>query len=180
MPIVLLFSAIGRSHLGNPGSIRIFSSAEYCLRVLRRISRTVCSALALELIDFWLIFVPFGHDDEPEILRYAIISICPIGADVRHNWTRLSCPGFRNNEVRLQLHALAYNLGNFLRTLALPDGVGHWSLTTLREKLIKIGAKVVRHSRYITFQMAEVAVSRGLFRKILRLIDGLRPAPLPP
>ena len=88
--------------------------------------------------------------------------------------------GFRNNEVRLQLHALAYNLGNFLRTLALPDGVGHWSLTTLREKLIKIGAKVVRHSRYITFQMAEVAVPRGLFRKILRLIDGLRPAPLPP
>ena len=96
------------------------------------------------------------------------------------NWSRLSCHGFRNNEVRLQLHALAYNLGNFLRTLALPDGVGHWSLTTLREKLIKIGAKVVRHSRYITFQMAEVAVSRGLFRKILRLIDGLRPAPLPP
>ena len=96
------------------------------------------------------------------------------------NWSRLSCHGFRNNEVRLQLHALAYNLGNFLRTLALPDGVGHWSLTTLREKLIKIGAKVVRHSRYITFQMAEVAVPRGLFRKILRLIDGLRPAPLPP
>ena len=96
------------------------------------------------------------------------------------NWSRLSCPGFRNNEVRLQLHALAYNLGNFLRTLAVPDGVGHWSLTALREKLIKIGAKVVRHSRYITFQMAEVAVSRGLFRKILRLIDGLRPAPLPP
>ena len=76
------------------------------------------------------------------------------------NWSRLSCPGFRNNEVRLQLHALAYNLGNFLRTLALPDGVGHWSLTTLREKLIKIGAKVVRRSRYITFQMAEVAVWR--------------------
>ncbi len=39
------------------------------------------------------------------------------------NWTRLSCHGFRNNEVRLQLHALAYNLGNFLRTLALPDEV---------------------------------------------------------
>ena len=96
------------------------------------------------------------------------------------NWTRLSCHGFRNNEVRLQLHALAYNLGNFLRTLALPDGVGHWSLTTLREKLIKIGAKVVRHGRYITFQMAEVAIPRTLFVEILRLIDGLRPAPLPP
>ena len=73
------------------------------------------------------------------------------------NWTRLSCHGFRNNEVRLQLHALAYNLGNFLRTLALPEAVEHWSLTALREKLIKIGAKVVRHGRYITFQMAEVA-----------------------
>jgi hypothetical protein len=50
------------------------------------------------------------------------------------NWTRLSCHGFRNNEVRLQLHVLAYNMGNFLRTLALPEAVEHWSLTTLREK----------------------------------------------
>ncbi|MDP7667144.1 MAG: IS1380 family transposase [Rhodospirillales bacterium] len=96
------------------------------------------------------------------------------------NWTRLSCHGFRNNEVRLQLHVLAYNMGNFLRTLALPDEVEHWSLTTLREKLIKIGAKVVRHGRYITFQMAEVTIPRTLFANILRLIDGLRPAPLPP
>ena len=96
------------------------------------------------------------------------------------NWTRLSCHGFRNNEVRLQLHVLAYNMGNFLRTLALPDEVEHWSLTTLREKLIKIGAKVVRHGRYITFQMAEVAIPRTLFANILRRIDGLRPAPLPP
>ncbi len=73
-----------------------------------------------------------------------------------------------------------YNLGNFMRTLALPKAVEHWSLTTLREKLIKIGAKVVSHGRYVTFQLAEVAVPRELFRKILRLIDGLRPAPLPP
>ncbi len=83
-------------------------------------------------------------------------------------------------EVRLQRHALAYNLGNFLRTLASPDGVGHWSLTTLREKLIKIGAKVVRHGRHITFQMAEVAIPRTLFVEIPRLIGGLRPTPLPP
>ncbi len=55
-----------------------------------------------------------------------------------------------------------------------------WSLTTLREKLVKIGAKVVRHGGYVTFQLAEVAVPRKLFRKILRLIDGLPPAPLPP
>ena len=96
------------------------------------------------------------------------------------NWTRLSCHNFRNNAVRLQLHALAYNLGNFLRTLALPEAVEHWSLTTLREKLIKIGAKIVRHGRYATFQLAEVAIPRALFAEILHLIDGLRPAPLPP
>ncbi len=95
------------------------------------------------------------------------------------NWTRLSCHSFRNNEVRLQLHALAYNLGNFLRTLALSQEVEHWSLTTLREKLVKIGAKVVRHGRYVTFQLAEVAVPRELFRKILSLIDELRPRPAP-
>ena len=62
----------------------------------------------------------------------------------------------------------------------LPGEVGHWSMTTLREKLIKIGAKVVRHGRYVTFQLAEVAIPRSLFAEILRLIDGLRPAPLSP
>lgn len=90
-------------------------------------------------------------------------------------WTRLSCQRFEDNEARLQLFALAYNLGNFMRTLALPDEVKHWSLTTLREKLIKIGAKVVHHGRYITFQLAEVTVSRGLFAEILGLIMRLRP-----
>jgi hypothetical protein len=50
-----------------------------------------------------------------------------------------------------------------------------WSLTSLREKLVKIGAKVVRHGRYVIFQMAEVAVPKELFQKILRRIDGLRP-----
>ena len=56
----------------------------------------------------------------------------------------------------------------------------HWSLTTLREKLIKIGAKIVGHGRYVIFQMAEVAIPRALSADILRLIDRLRPAPLPP
>src|SRR5450631_449490 len=94
-------------------------------------------------------------------------------------WTRLSCRSFAANEVRLQLHALAYNLGNFLRTLATPEPIKHWSLTGLREKLVKIGAKVVRHGRYVIFQMAEVAVPRELFKEILRLIDRLRPRPAP-
>jgi Transposase DDE domain group 1 len=90
-------------------------------------------------------------------------------------WTRLSCHSFRHNAVRLQLHALAYNLANFLRSLALPREVEQWSLTTLREKLVKIGARIVRHGRYVVFQMAEVAVPRALFAKILRLIAELRP-----
>ena len=82
--------------------------------------------------------------------------------------------GEGGNQVRLQLFGLAYNLGNFLRRLALPRSVKHWSLTTLREKLIKIGAKVVAHSRYIIFQMAEVAVPKRLFRAILERIRRLR------
>ncbi len=89
-------------------------------------------------------------------------------------WTRLSCHDFVDNRVRLQLFALAYNLGNFLRRLALPRLVKHWSLTTLREKLIKIGAKVVTHARYVIFQMAEVAVPKQLFRAILERIRRLR------
>lgn len=95
------------------------------------------------------------------------------------NWTRLSCHRFRNNKVRLQLHALAYNLGNFPRTLALLQQVDHLSLTTLRDKLINIRTKVVRHGRCMTFRLAEVAISRARFSEILRLIDGLRPRPAP-
>ena len=94
-------------------------------------------------------------------------------------WTRLSCRSFAANAVRLQLHALAYNLGNFLRTLATPEPINDWSLTSLQEKLIKIGAKLVSHGRYVAFQMAEVAVPRMLFAEILRLISQLRPPPDP-
>lgn len=90
-------------------------------------------------------------------------------------WTRLSRHDFVDNQVRPQLFALAYNLGNFPRRLALPHSVKHWSMTTPREKLIKIGAKVVAHSRYVFFQMAEVAIPRGLFRAILERIRRLRP-----
>jgi hypothetical protein len=92
-------------------------------------------------------------------------------------WTRLSCRTFAANAVRLQLHALAYNLGNFMRTLATPGPIKDWSLTSLREKLIKIGAKLVTHGRYVAFQMAEVAISRKLFAEILQLIAELRPQP---
>ncbi len=69
--------------------------------------------------------------------------------------------------------------GSHKRKLAPPKEVEHWSMTTLREKLIKIGAKIVRHGRYVTFQLAEVAVSRRLFAEILRRIDRLRRIPRP-
>jgi hypothetical protein len=94
-------------------------------------------------------------------------------------WTRLSCRTFAANAVRLQLHVLAYNLGNFMRTLAMPKTVERWSMTSLREKLIKIGAKVVSHGRYVTFQLAEVAVPRQIFVNILSLIARLRAPPAP-
>jgi hypothetical protein len=92
-------------------------------------------------------------------------------------WTRLSCRSFGANAVRLQLHALAYNLGNLLRTLATPEPIKDWSMTTLKEKLIKIGAKIISHSRYVAFQMTEVALPGNLFADILRLIAELRPPP---
>jgi hypothetical protein len=65
-----------------------------------------------------------------------------------------------------------------MRTLALPKEVEHWSLTTLREKLVKIDAKVVHHGRYVTLQLAEVAVPGNLFREILGLINDLRRRPV--
>ena len=95
-------------------------------------------------------------------------------------WTRLSCRSMQANAVRLQLHALAYNMANFFRTLVLPDEIEQWSLTTLREKVVKIGAKVIAHARYTVFQMAEVAVPRDLFRRILAMIDELRPKRIEP
>jgi hypothetical protein len=63
-------------------------------------------------------------------------------------------------------------------TIAAPEPIKDWSLTSLKEKLIKIGAKVVSHGRYVAFQVAEVAVPRNLFADILRMIGELRPPPV--
>jgi hypothetical protein len=92
-------------------------------------------------------------------------------------WTRLSCKRFPDNEVRLLLLALAYNLTTYLRCIELPKAMAEWSLTSLQLKLIKIGARVVRHARAITFQLAEVAVTGPMVRAILAAIRRLR-APL--
>ena len=76
-------------------------------------------------------------------------------------------------------HQLSWWFLIFLRTLATPEPIKDWSLTSLKEKLIKIGAKVVSHGRTVAFQMAEVAIPRRMFQEILRLIAELRPQPPP-
>ena len=81
------------------------------------------------------------------------------------NWTRLSCHRFVANRVRLSLFVLAYNLGNFLRRLCLPKAVRHWSLRSVQVKLIKMGGRLVRHSRWLIFQLSEVQLS-------VRFLDG--------
>ena len=93
------------------------------------------------------------------------------------SWTRLSCTRFASNQVRLALFVLAYNMGNFLRRFALPKEVAYWSLRSIQLKLIKIGAKVISHSRRTIFQMAEVSVSEALFAALLERIHTLAYAP---
>ena len=97
------------------------------------------------------------------------------------NWTRLSCHKFVANQVRLWLFVLAYNLGNFLRRLVLPEELPdeemHWSLTSLQTRLIKTGGRLVRHARRLVFQLAEVLVTREMLTGILERISRLRLAP---
>jgi hypothetical protein len=84
---------------------------------------------------------------------------------------------FAADAVRLQVHALADNLGNFVRILATPEPTKEWSRTSLNERLMKIGAKVVSHGRYVAFQMTEVAFPRNPFADVLRMIGELWPPP---
>jgi hypothetical protein len=93
------------------------------------------------------------------------------------NWTRLSCHKFVANQVRLALFVLAYNLGNFMRRLALPEAMKHWSLTSLQTRLIKTGGRLVRHARRLVFQLAEVLVTREMLGGILERTSRLRLAP---
>ena len=93
------------------------------------------------------------------------------------NWTRLSCHKFVANQVRLALFVLAYNLGNFMRRLALPETMTHWSLTSIQTRMIKTGGRLVRHAKRLVFQLAEVLVSREMLVGMLDRIGQLRPVP---
>src|SRR5215467_10384216 len=74
--------------------------------------------------------------------------------------TRLSCPRFRANEVRLQLSVLAYNLGNLWRRLVLPKRIDNWSLTSLQQRLVKTGGGLIKHARYYWLLLAESQLTR--------------------
>jgi hypothetical protein len=89
------------------------------------------------------------------------------------HWTRLSCHRFRANEVLLQLSVLAYKLGNLWRRLVLPKRIDHWSLTSLQQRLVKTGGRLVKHARYYWLLLAEGHLTRRMFGAILRRIWAL-------
>ncbi len=90
--------------------------------------------------------------------------------------TRLSCHRFRANEVRLSLSLIAYNLGNLWRRLTLPAPIGRWSLTSLQQRLVKSGGRLIKHARYYWLLLAESHLTRRLFGSMLRRIATL-PSP---
>lgn len=90
--------------------------------------------------------------------------------------TRLSCHRFRANEVRLWLSVMAYNLGNLCRRLVLPLRVGKWSLTSLQQRLVKTGGRLIKHARYSWLWLAEGHLTRRLFGAMVRRREAL-PAP---
>jgi len=87
--------------------------------------------------------------------------------------TRLSCHRFRSNEVRLWLSVIAYNLGNLWRRLVLPRRIDGWSLTSLQQRLVKTGGRLVKHARYYWLMLAESHLTRRLFVSMVRRIDAL-------
>jgi hypothetical protein len=87
--------------------------------------------------------------------------------------TRLSCHRFRSNEVRLWLSLIAYNLGNLWRRLVLPKRIDNWSLTSLQQRLVKTGGRLVKHARYYWLLLAESHLTRRLFASMVRRIAGL-------
>ena len=90
--------------------------------------------------------------------------------------TRLSCHRFRSNEVRLWLSVIAYNMGNLWRRLVLPQRIENWSLTSLQQRLVKTGGRLIKHARYYWLLLAESYLTRRLFGAMVRRIAAL---PLP-
>ena len=87
--------------------------------------------------------------------------------------TRLSCHRFRPDDVRLWLSVIAYNLGNLSRRLVLPNRIGKWSLTSLQQRLVKTGGRLIKHPRYYWLLLAESHLTRRLFGAMVRRIAAL-------
>jgi hypothetical protein len=87
--------------------------------------------------------------------------------------TRLSCHRFRSNEVRQWLSIIAYNLGNLRRQLGLPKRIDTWSLTSLQQRLVKTGGRLIKHARYYWLLLAEGHLTRRLFGAIVRRLAAL-------
>ena len=90
--------------------------------------------------------------------------------------TRLSCHRFRSNEVRLWLSVIACNLGNLWRRLVLPRRIGSWTLSSLQQRLVKTGGRLIKHARYYWLLSAESHLTRRLFGAMLGRIAAL-PSP---
>ena len=90
--------------------------------------------------------------------------------------TRLSCHRFRSSQVRLALSLLAYNLGNLWRRLAVTRAIEKWSLTSLQQRLMKTGGRLVKHARYYWLFLAEGHLNRRRFGAMLSRI-ALLPIP---
>jgi hypothetical protein len=86
--------------------------------------------------------------------------------------SRLSCHRFRSNEVRLWLGVIAYNLGNLWRRLVLPRRVGNWSLTSLQQRLVKTGGRLIKHARYYWLLLAGSHLARRLFGAMVQRMAG--------
>ncbi len=87
-----------------------------------------------------------------------------------------NCHRFRSNEVRLWLSVIAYNLGNLWRRLGLPKKIGHWSLTSLQQRLVKTGGRLIKHARCYWLLLAEGHLTQRPFGATLCRIAAL---PLP-
>jgi len=90
--------------------------------------------------------------------------------------TLLSCHRFRSNEVRLWLSLIAYNLGNLWRRLVLPKRIENWSLTSLQQRLVKTGGRLIKHARCCWLLLPEGHLSRRLFGKHAEADRGAAPA----
>ena len=134
-------------------------------------------SLELEIED--ILFCPPGRSSRKPLVRYKSFRYQAeswarprrIVAKVEHHPGELFArPGF---EVRLQLSVLAYNLGNLWRRLVLPQRIEKWSLTSLQQRLVKTGGRLVKHARYYWLLLAEGHLTRRLFASMLGRIDGL-------